>query len=165
VVLAFTETDAVTDFKCYPLKHQILQGENISTHFTPNRFPLGVYNGGHVTGSNEHFIRRAVSEGDLEKVKRLLVAYSTLYIQIISSIFVLIFCADVDLKTNKYLTEPDNMLQEYLSITTNQSVNNDMVCWLLENGINLGTGFVFFSHQLTPRIKLIIFSAGASQLR
>jgi hypothetical protein len=122
VVLAFTETDAVTDFKCYPLKHQILQGENISTHFTPNRFPLGVYNGGHVTGSNEHFIRRAVSEGDLEKVKRLLVAYN------------------VDLKTNKYLTEPDNMLQEYISMTTNQSVNNDMVCWLLENGINLGTG-------------------------
>ena len=78
------------------------------------------------------------------------------YIQIISSMyhtgFFLFFCAtDVDLKTNKYLAEPDNMLQEYISMTTKQSVNNDMVCWLLENGISLGTGFVFFTSNHAGR--------------
>ncbi len=44
---------------------------------------------------------------------------------------------DLDLKTAKYFSYPDNMIKSYISNTKKELVNNDMLIWLIENGAPL----------------------------
>ncbi len=53
-----------------------LHGEDISMHFPRDKFILGLDNGGQIAGLAEHFVRRAVHEGNLDKVKQALDKYS-----------------------------------------------------------------------------------------
>ncbi len=75
----FTETLASEKRKREPFAFRNaikLEGEDISKHFPPEKFVLGLHNGGEINGLNEYFVRQAVKEGNLDKVKQLLVEYS-----------------------------------------------------------------------------------------